>query len=139
MSGVHPESYSVIKDFDVPLVIGNVGAPQLVRQRGGVAFDRDTVAKAIELQDPYENMGAQMVREVASKTNDTAGDGTTTAVLLGEAIYREGLKNVTAGANPTLLKRGVDKAVDTAVAEIAKLSKKVKDHSAIAQVATISA
>ena len=108
------------------------GAPQITK-------DGVTVAKEIELQDPYENMGAQMVREVASKTNDTAGDGTTTAVLLGEAIYREGLKNVTAGANPTMLKRGVDKAVETAVAELAKLSKKVKDHNAIAQVATISA
>ena len=108
------------------------GAPQITK-------DGVTVAKEIELPDAFENMGAQMLREVASKTNDTAGDGTTTAVLLGEAIYSEGLKNVTAGANPTMLKRGVDKAVETAVAELAKLSKKVKDHGAIAQVATISA
>ena len=108
------------------------GAPQITK-------DGVTVAKEIELPDAFENMGAQMLREVASKTNDTAGDGTTTAVLLGEAIYREGLKNVTAGANPTMLKRGVDKAVEAAVAELAKLSKKVKDHGAIAQVATISA
>ena len=108
------------------------GAPQITK-------DGVTVAKEIELPDAFENMGAQMLREVASKTNDTAGDGTTTAVLLGEAIYSEGLKNVTAGANPTMLKRGVDKAVEAAVAELAKLSKKVKDHGAIAQVATISA
>ena len=108
------------------------GAPQITK-------DGVTVAKEIELPDAFENMGAQMLREVASKTNDTAGDGTTTAVLLGEAIYSEGLTNVTAGANPPMLKRGVDKAVETAVAELAKLSKKVKDHGAIAQVATISA
>ena len=107
------------------------GAPQITK-------DGVTVAKEIELQDPYENMGAQMVREVASKTNDTAGDGTTTAVLLGEAIYREGLKNVTAGANPTMLKRGVDKAVAAVTAELAKLSKKVKADD-VAKVATISA
>ncbi|MBR1608759.1 MAG: chaperonin GroEL [Kiritimatiellae bacterium] len=107
------------------------GAPQITK-------DGVTVAKEIELPDAFENMGAQMLREVASKTNDTAGDGTTTAVLLGEAIYREGLKNVTAGANPTMLKRGVDKAVETAVAELAKLSKKVKADD-VAKVATISA
>ena len=107
------------------------GAPQITK-------DGVTVAKEIELPDAFENMGAQMLREVASKTNDTAGDGTTTAVLLGEAIYREGLKNVTAGANPTMLKRGVDKAVEAAVAELAKLSKKVKADD-VAKVATISA
>ena len=107
------------------------GAPQITK-------DGVTVAKEIELPDAFENMGAQMLREVASKTNDTAGDGTTTAVLLGEAIYAEGLKNVTAGANPTMLKRGVDKAVETAVAELAKLAKKVKADD-VAKVATISA
>ncbi len=107
------------------------GAPQITK-------DGVTVAKEIELPDAFENMGAQMLREVASKTNDTAGDGTTTAVLLGEAIYSEGLKNVTAGANPTMLKRGVDKAVETAVAELAKLAKKVKPDD-VAKVATISA
>ena len=108
---------------------------------GAPAITKDgvTVAKEIELQDPYENMGAQMVREVASKTNDTAGDGTTTATLLAEAIYREGLKNVTAGANPMSLKRGIDKATKTVVDQIAKISKKVKEHTEIAQVATISA
>ncbi|MCB1102572.1 MAG: chaperonin GroEL, partial [Kiritimatiellae bacterium] len=104
-----------------------------------VTKDGVTVAKEIELADPFENMGAQMVREVASKTSDIAGDGTTTATVLTEAIYREGLKNVTAGANPMSLKRGVDQAVATIVANIQKQSKKVKDRSEIAQVATISA
>ncbi|MCP5488435.1 MAG: chaperonin GroEL [Verrucomicrobia bacterium] len=104
-----------------------------------VTKDGVTVAKEIELADPFENMGAQMVREVASKTSDIAGDGTTTATVLTEAIYREGLKNVTAGANPMSLKRGVDQAVATIVANIQKQSKRVKDRSEIAQVATISA
>lgn len=104
-----------------------------------ITKDGVTVAKEIELEDAYENMGAQLIREVSSKTSDTAGDGTTTATVLAEAIYREGLKNVTAGANPTNLKRGIDKAVEVIVAEIAKISKKVKDSAEIAQVATVSA
>ena len=106
---------------------------------GAPAITKDgvTVAKEIELKCPYANMGAQMVKEVASKTNDVAGDGTTTATVLAEAIYREGLKNVTAGSNPMELKRGIEKAVETVVAEIAKMSVGVKDQ--IAQVATISA
>ncbi|HET9523509.1 MAG TPA: chaperonin GroEL [Terrimicrobiaceae bacterium] len=104
-----------------------------------ITKDGVTVAKEIELEDSYENMGAQLVREVASKTSDIAGDGTTTATLLAEAIYREGLKNVTAGANPTSLQRGIGKAVEAIVAELAKISKKVKDSSEIAQVATVSA
>src|SRR6476619_7674535 len=104
-----------------------------------ITKDGVTVAKEIELEDPYENMGAQLVREVASKTSDIAGDGTTTATVLAEAIYREGLKNVTAGANPTSLQRGINKAVEAVVAELAKISKKVKDSSEIAQVATVSA
>jgi len=104
-----------------------------------ITKDGVTVAKEVELSDPFENMGAQMVREVASKTSDTAGDGTTTATLLAEAIYREGLKNVTAGANPMSLKRGIDKATAVVTANLAKLSKKVKEHTEIAQVATISA
>jgi chaperonin GroEL len=104
-----------------------------------ITKDGVTVAKEIELEDSYENMGAQLVREVASKTSDIAGDGTTTATLLAEAIYREGLKNVTAGANPTSLQRGIGKAVEAVVAELAKISKKVKDSSEIAQVATVSA
>ena len=108
------------------------GSPQITK-------DGVTVAKEIELPDPFENMGAQMVREVASKTNDVAGDGTTTATILGEAIYREGLKNVTAGANPQAVKRGIDKAAAAAVAAIAELSRKVSTSDEVAQVATISA
>ena len=104
-----------------------------------ITKDGVTVAKEVELEDPYENMGAQLVREVASKTSDIAGDGTTTATVLAEAIYREGLKNVTAGANPTSLQRGITKAVTAIVAELGKISKKVKDRTEIAQVATVSA
>jgi chaperonin GroEL len=104
-----------------------------------ITKDGVTVAKEIELQDPWENMGAQMVREVASKTSDVAGDGTTTATVLAEAIYREGLRNVTAGANPMALQRGIGKAVETCVEELKAMSKKVKDRSEIMQVATISA
>ncbi len=101
--------------------------------------DGVTVAKEIELEDPFENMGAQMVNEVASKTSDVAGDGTTTATVLAQAIYREGMKNVAAGANPMDLKRGIEQAVDFVVGEIHKLSKPTKDHREIAQVGTISA
>src|ERR1700691_1932899 len=104
-----------------------------------VTKDGVTVAKEIELEDAYENMGAQMGREVASKTSDTPGDGTTTATVLAEAIYREGLKNVTAGASPISLQRGIQKAVDAAVEHLAKISKKVKDKEEIKQVATVSA
>jgi chaperonin GroEL len=105
-----------------------------------VTKDGVTVAKEIELEDKYENMGAQMVKEVASKTSDVAGDGTTTATILAEALFREGLRNVTAGANPMALKRGIDKAVEAAVASLAKMSKKVKDDTdVIKNVATISA
>ena len=98
-----------------------------------------TVAKEIELKDPYENMGAQMIKEVASKTSDVAGDGTTTATVLAQAIFREGLKNVTAGANPMGLKRGIDQAVEKVVEELKKMSKTTKDKKEIAQVATIAA
>ena len=108
------------------------GSPQITK-------DGVTVAKEIELADPFENMGAQMVKEVASKTNDVAGDGTTTATLLAESIYREGLKNLTAGANATALKSGIDKATAAVVEAIAKQSKKVKSADEIAQVATLSA
>src|ERR687891_1660031 len=104
-----------------------------------VTKDGVTVAKEIELEDPYENMGAQMVREVASKTSDAAGDGTTTATVLAEAIYREGLKFVTAGANPIGIQRGIQKAVEAAVDQLAKIAKKVKDKEEIKQVATVSA
>ena len=108
------------------------GSPQITK-------DGVTVAKEIELPDPFENMGAQMVKEVASKTNDVAGDGTTTATLLAESVYREGLKNLTAGANPMALKRGIEAATGAVVDAIAKLSKKVKSAEEIAQVATLSA
>ncbi|HEV8422178.1 MAG TPA: chaperonin GroEL [Chthoniobacterales bacterium] len=104
-----------------------------------ITKDGVTVAKEIELEDPYENMGAQLVREVASKTSDIAGDGTTTATVLAESIYKEGLRNVTAGANPTSLQRGINKAVEAIVAELSKISKKVSDRNEIAQVATVSA
>ncbi|MCE2441266.1 MAG: chaperonin GroEL [Candidatus Latescibacteria bacterium] len=104
-----------------------------------VTKDGVTVAKEIELPDPYENMGAQMVKEVASKTSDVAGDGTTTATVLAEAIYREGLKNVTAGANPMDIKRGIDQAVSAVTAALKKQSREVKGRREISQVATISA
>src|SRR3954467_2973027 len=104
-----------------------------------VTKDGVTVAKEIELEDPYENMGAQMVREVASKTSDNAGDGTTTATVLAEAIFREGLKYVTAGANPIGVQRGITKAVEAAVAQLGKISKTVKAKEEIKQVATVSA
>ena len=104
-----------------------------------VTKDGVTVAKEIELEDPFENMGAQMVKEVASKTSDVAGDGTTTATVLAQAIFREGLKNVTAGANPMALKRGIEKAVATVVEEIKKISKPVPGKTEISQVGAISA
>jgi chaperonin GroEL len=104
-----------------------------------VTKDGVTVAKEIELEDPYENMGAQMVREVASKTSDAAGDGTTTATVLAEAIYREGLKYVTSGASPINIQRGINKAVEAAVGHLDKITKKVKDKEEIKQVATVSA
>src|SRR6202166_2064114 len=113
----------------------------LEKKFGGPTITKDgvTVAKEIELKDPLENMGAQMVREVASKTSDTAGDGTTTATILAQSIYREGVKAVAAGANPMALKRGIEKAVEIIVNEVKKLSKDVKDNETIAQVGTISA
>src|SRR5712672_2418243 len=104
-----------------------------------ITKDGVTVAREIELEDPYENMGAQLVREVACKTSDIAGDGTTTATVLAESIYKEGLRNVTAGANPTSLQRGINKAVEAVVAELSKISKKVNERTEIAQVATVSA
>src|SRR3989449_911159 len=104
-----------------------------------ITKDGVTVAKEIELSDPVENMGAQMVKEVATKTSDLAGDGTTTATVLAQAIYREGLKNVTAGANPMELKRGIDKAGDAVVEELKKLSTKTAGRKEIAQVGAISA
>jgi chaperonin GroEL len=113
----------------------------LDKKYGSLTVTKDgvTVAKEIELEDPYENMGAQMVREVASKTSDAAGDGTTTATVLAESIYREGLKFVTSGANPIGIQRGIGKAVEAAVAHLDKIAKKVKDKDEIKQVATVSA
>ena len=108
------------------------GAPQIVN-------DGVTIAKEIELENPLENAGAQLVREVASKTNDVAGDGTTTASILAQSIIKEGLKNVAAGANPILLKKGIDEATKAAVEEIKKIAQPVKDNQSIAQVATIAA
>src|SRR5271167_106421 len=126
----------------VKVTLGPRGRNVIIQKSFGsptVTKDGVTVAKEIELEDKYEDMGAKMVKEVASKTSDTAGDGTTTATLLAEAIYREGLKNVTAGASPISLQRGIQKAVDAAVEHLAKISKKVKDKEEIKQVATVSA
>jgi len=126
----------------VKVTLGPCGRNVILDKKFGsptITKDGVTVAKEIDLPDAFENMGAQMVREVASKTSDIAGDGTTTATLLAEAIYREGLKNVTAGANPMSLKRGIDLATEAVVEAIAKQAKKVKEHTEIAQVATISA
>ena len=126
----------------VKVTLGPKGRNVVLDKKFGsptVTKDGVTVAKEIELKDPYENMGAQMVKEVASKTSDVAGDGTTTATVLAQAIYTEGLKNVTAGANPMDLKRGIDKAVKTVVKAIHEISKPVAGHTEIAQVATVSA
>ena len=126
----------------VAATLGPKGRNVVIDKKFGsptVTKDGVTVAKEIELADPYENMGAQMVREVASKTSDSAGDGTTTATVLAEAIFREGLKHVTSGANPIGIQRGIQKAVDAAVGHLDKIAKKVKDKEEIKQVATVSA
>ncbi|MFI5370097.1 MAG: chaperonin GroEL [Candidatus Eisenbacteria bacterium] len=126
----------------VKVTLGPRGRNVVLDKKWGsptVTKDGVTVAKEIELDDPYMNMGAQMVREVASKTSDVAGDGTTTATVLAEAIFREGIKNVTAGAAPMTIKRGIDMAVEAVVAELKTLSKDVKTNKEIEQVATISA
>jgi len=126
----------------VKVTLGPRGRNVVLDKKWGsptVTKDGVTVAKEIELEDPFLNMGAQMVREVASKTSDVAGDGTTTATLLTESIFREGIKNVTAGAAPMAIKRGIDKAVETVVEELKKLSRTVKENKEIEQVATISA
>ena len=125
----------------VKITLGPKGRNVVIDKKFGsptITKDGVTVAKEIELKDALENMGAQMVREVASKTSDVAGDGTTTATVLAQAIFREGVKTVAAGANPMALKRGIDKAVERASAEIKRLSKPVKGE-AIAQVGTVSA
>jgi len=126
----------------VKVTLGPRGHNVIIDKKWGaptVTKDGVTVAKEVELEDKFENMGAQMIKEVASKTSDVAGDGTTTATVLAEAIYREGLKNVTAGANSMALKRGVDLAVETAVGELKKMSKKTTGREEIMQVAAISA
>ncbi len=126
----------------VKVTLGPKGRNVVLDKKWGaptITKDGVTVAKEIELEDPFENMGAQMVKEVASKTSDVAGDGTTTATILAQAIYREGQKNVTAGANPMALKRGIEKAVETVVAELKKQSITTKGKKEISQVATISA
>jgi chaperonin GroEL len=126
----------------VKITLGPTGRNVLLQKSWGaprVTKDGVTVSKEIELAEPFENMGAKMVNEVASKTGDVAGDGTTTAVVLAEAIFKEGLRNVTAGANPTLLKRGIDRAVEIAVEQIAKMSIKIKGSDDIAKVGTVSA
>ncbi|PIV39412.1 MAG: chaperonin GroEL [Candidatus Omnitrophica bacterium CG02_land_8_20_14_3_00__42_8] len=127
----------------VKVTLGPKGRNVLIDKKFGsptITKDGVTVAKEIDLEDPFENMGAQMVKEVAEKTSDTAGDGTTTATILAEAIYREGLKNVTAGANPMALKRGIEKAVEKVVEELKKLSTPIKDKKEeVAQVASIAA
>src|SRR5882757_278280 len=125
----------------VKITLGPKGRNAVIEKKFGapiITKDGVTVAKEIELQDPLENMGAQMVREVASKTSDVAGDGTTTATVLAQAIFREGVKTVAAGASPTALKRGIERAVEAAVEEIKKLHRDVKGDM-IAQVGTISA
>src|SRR5215210_2749218 len=125
----------------VKVTLGPKGRNVVLEKKfGGPNITKDgvTVAKEIELKDPLENMGAQMVREVASKTSDVAGDGTTTATVLARAIFKEGVKTVAAGANPMALKRGIEKAVEAAVAAIGAMSKPVKGD-AIAQVGTVSA
>jgi len=125
----------------VSVTLGPKGRNVVLERKYGspiITNDGVTIAKEIELEDPYENMGAQLVKEVASKTNDIAGDGTTTATLLSQVILREGLKNVASGANPIMMKRGMDKAVDKAVETLKKNSQKIKGRSDIEFVATIS-
>jgi chaperonin GroEL len=125
----------------VKATLGPKGRNVVIDKKFGsptITKDGVTVAKEVELKDKYENMGAQLLKEVASKTSDVAGDGTTTATVLAQAIFREGLKNVTAGANPMGLKRGIDQAVESVVAELKRLSKSTKDKKEISQVATIA-
>ena len=126
----------------VKITLGPKGRNVVLDKKFGsplITNDGVTIAKEIELEDPFENMGAQLVKEVSTKTNDVAGDGTTTAVVLAQAIIREGLKNLAAGANPIILKKGIDKAVNTVVEEVKKISKPINSKTAIAQVASISA
>src|SRR5437867_13283294 len=126
----------------VKVTLGPKGRNVVLDKKWGspnITKDGVTVAKEIELEDPYENMGAQLVKEVASKANDVAGDGTTTSVVLAEAIFDEGLKNVTAGASATAIKRGIDKAVEKVVEQLTKMSTPVTGRKEIASVAAIAA
>ncbi|GAB6926970.1 chaperonin GroEL [Paenibacillus sp. JCM 10914] len=126
----------------VKVTLGPKGRNVVLEKKFGsplITNDGVTIAKEIELEDAFENMGAQLVKEVATKTNDVAGDGTTTATVLAQAMIREGLKNVTAGANPMVIRKGIDKAVRAAVVELSNIAKEVKNHQEIAQVASVSA
>src|SRR3978361_1557177 len=138
---------AILKGIDqlanaVKVTLGPKGRNVVIDKKFGaptVTKDGVTVAKEIELSDPLENMGAQMVKEVATRTSDNAGDGTTTATVLAQAIFREGLKNVTAGTNPMAIKRGIEKAVEAIVQELKKMSVPTKGKKEIAQVGSISA
>ena len=126
----------------VKITVGPKGRNVVLERKYGaplITNDGVTIAKEIEVEDPFENMGAQLVREVATKTNDVAGDGTTTATILAQAMVREGLKNVAAGANPMMVKYGIEKAVDICVDELKAISKPIQGKQSIAQVASISA
>ena len=126
----------------VKITLGPKGRNVVLDKKYGtplITNDGVTIAKEVELEDPFENMGAQIVKEVSTKTNDIAGDGTTTACLLAQAIIREGLRNVTSGANPMVVRKGIEKATQTAVDHLKSISKKVDNSTAISQVASISA
>ena len=126
----------------VKVTLGPRGRNVVLERKYGsptVINDGVTIAKEIELENRFENMGAQLIREVSSKTNDTAGDGTTTATVLAQAIFKEGIRNVAAGSNSMLIKTGIDKAVDAVVAELKKASTQIKSKAEVVQVATISA
>ena len=126
----------------VKVTLGPKGRNVILDKKFGaplITNDGVTIAKEIELEDRFENMGAQLVKEVATKTNDVAGDGTTTATVLAQAIIREGFKNVTAGANPVLIRKGIQKAVEVAVEELKSQSRNIETKESISQVASISA
>ena len=126
----------------VKVTLGPKGRNVVLDKKFGaptITNDGVTIARDIDLEDPFENMGAQLVKEVATKTNDVAGDGTTTATLLAQAMIHEGMRNVAAGANPMIIRKGIEKAVNALVAEIKSCAKKVEDKESIAQVASISA